>query len=120
MRSLWKQCHDTGACFGVAKCAEIVFQEGKMVKGEGLQALKEKMKTMEPDQKGIYKFLRAEQPDGIKTKGVYNNVKEQVKKRVKVITNTELSDKILIRVINAKVIPVAAYPMNVCKFTQLE
>ena len=27
---------DTGACYGVAKCAEIVFERGKMVRGEGL------------------------------------------------------------------------------------
>ena len=28
---------DTGACYGVAKCAEIVFERVKMVKGEGQQ-----------------------------------------------------------------------------------
>ena len=28
--------HDTGACYGVSKCAEIVFERGKMVQGEGL------------------------------------------------------------------------------------
>ena len=38
--------HDTGACYGVSKCAEIVFQRGKMVRGEGLEVLKERMKTM--------------------------------------------------------------------------
>ena len=31
-----------------------------------------------------------------------------------------LNDKNLIKVINAEVIPVAAYPMNVCKFTKAE
>ena len=29
--------HDTGACYGVSKCAEIVFEHGKMTKGKGLQ-----------------------------------------------------------------------------------
>ena len=28
--------NDTGACYGVAKCTEIVFERGKIVKGEGL------------------------------------------------------------------------------------
>ena len=28
--------HDTGECYGVAKCTEIVFERGKMVKGKGL------------------------------------------------------------------------------------
>ena len=60
--------HDTGACYGVAKYAEIIFEKGKMVKGEGLQVLQERMKTMDPDQKEIYKFLEVEQADGIKTR----------------------------------------------------
>ena len=29
--------HDTGACYGEEKCAEIVFERGKMVRGEGLK-----------------------------------------------------------------------------------
>ena len=33
------------------------------------------------------------------------------------LINTELSDANLVRAINAKVIPVAAYTMNVCKLT---
>ena len=36
------------------------------------------------------------------------------------LTNTELNDVNLIRAIKTKVIPVAAYPTNVCKFTGRE
>ena len=49
--------HDTGACYGVSKCAEIVFERGKMVKGEELPVLNERMETMDPDENEIYKFL---------------------------------------------------------------
>ena len=31
--------HDTGACYGVSKCAEIVFERDKMVRGEGLEVV---------------------------------------------------------------------------------
>ena len=109
--------HDTGACYGISKCAEIVFECGKMVRGEGLEVLEEGIKTMDPDENEIYKFLGIEQVDGIKTKKVFERVKCVVKKRVKMLTNTELNDVNLVRAINTKVIPVAAYPMNVCKFT---
>ena len=34
--------HDTGACYGVSKCTEIVFEHDKMTKGRGLQVLKKK------------------------------------------------------------------------------
>ena len=36
------------------------------------------------------------------------------------LTKTELNDKKLIKVINAKVFPVVAYPMNVCLFAKVE
>ena len=41
---------------------------GKMVKGEGLQVLNERMKTIDHDENEIYKFLGVEQADGIKKK----------------------------------------------------
>ena len=85
-----------------------------MVKGEGLQVLRERMKTVDPEKDEIYKFLGVEQADGIKTKEVYNRVKEDVSRRMKIITKTELNDKNLIRAINTKVITVAAYPINGC------
>ena len=112
--------HDTGACYGVSMCAEIIYQNGKMVRREGLQVLEERMKTMNPDENEVYKFLGIEQVDGINTKAVYERVKEEVTKRVKMLTKTELNDANLIKAINMKVIPVATYAMNVCKFTVTE
>ena len=112
--------HDTGTCYGVEKCAEIVFEHGKMVRGEGLQVLHERMKTMDLDQTEIYKFLGVEQADGIEAKEVYARVKKEVTRRLEILTKTELNDKNLIRAISKKVIPVAAYSMNVCRFTKTE
>ena len=114
------ESNDTGACYGVAKCAEVVFERRKMVRGEGLQVLNEKMKTIDSDENEIYKFLGVKQADGIKHKEVYNRVKEEISRRMNIITRTELNDKNLVKVINTKVIPVAACSMNVCKFTQSE
>ena len=112
--------HDTGACYGVAKCAEIVFEHGKMVRGEGLKVLEERMKTIDPDENEIYKFLGLEQADGIKAEAVFERIKSEISKRVKLLTKTELNDANLIQAINKKVIPVAAYAMNVCKFSTSE
>ena len=91
-----------------------------MVRGEGLEILKERMKTIDPDENEIYKFLGIEQADGIKTKKVFKRVKSEVNKRIKMLTNTEMNDVNLARVINTEVIPVATYPMNVCKFIDEE
>ena len=48
--------HNTGACYRVSKCADIIFEHGKMVRGEGLQMLEERMKTMDSDENKIYEF----------------------------------------------------------------
>ena len=56
---------DTGACYGVRKCAEIVFRKDKMIKGEGLAVLEEKMDALDPGKNEIYKFLGCEQADKI-------------------------------------------------------
>ena len=47
---------DTGACYGVKKCAEVIFKNGKMVKG-GLAVLEEFwMKALDPEQNEVYKY----------------------------------------------------------------
>ena len=94
----------------LAKFAEIDSERVKMVKCKGFQGLNEKMKTMNHDGNEIYQFLEVKQADGIKMKELYNRVKEKSSRGMKIITRTELNDKNLV-----KVIPVAAYPMNVCK-----
>ena len=47
-------------------------------------------------------------------------MKEEISRRMNIVTRTELNDKNLVKAINTKVIPVAAYPMKVCKFNQSE
>eukprot|EP00112_Aurelia_sp_Birch-Aquarium-sp1_P001776 Seg1193.5 transcript_id=Seg1193.5/GoldUCD/mRNA.D3Y31 product="LINE-1 retrotransposable element ORF2 protein" protein_id=Seg1193.5/GoldUCD/D3Y31 len=98
-----------------------VYQEShKLLKKINEVIVQARMQTLDPDQKEIYKFLGVEQTNGIKTKKVYQRVKEEVKKRLKLPTKSELNDENLIQAINSKVIPVAAYPMNVCQMTKGE
>ena len=47
---------------------------------------------------------------------MFERVKEEVSKRVKMIANIEFSDANLIKAVNMKVIPVAVYAMNICRF----
>ena len=81
---------NTGACYGVSKCGKIVFERGKMFKGEELEVLEETIKTMDPQNNETYNFLLIEQADGIKIKKVFERVKTKVNKRVKMLTNTGL------------------------------
>ena len=56
-----KASNDTGECYGVVECAEVVFERDKMVKDEGLQVLNERINTIDPDDNKIHKFLGFEQ-----------------------------------------------------------
>ena len=77
-----KASMDTGACYGVKKCAEVVFSRGKMIKGEGLIVLEDKMEALDPSKNEIYKFLGCEQGDKIDVKRVMERVKKRNKKEI--------------------------------------
>ena len=109
-----KASMDTGACYGVKKCAEIVFKKGKMIKGEGLTVLEEKMKARDPNKNEIYTFLGCEQANKIDVKLVMERVKKEIRKRLEHLTSLNLNDQNLMKAINSRVIPVAGYVMNVC------
>ena len=75
---------------------------------------------MDPDENEMYKFLGIEQADRIKNIVVFQRVKSKVEKRVKMLVNTQFNDRNLFSAINVKIIPVAAYSINVCKFSKRE
>ena len=77
--------------------------------------LHERMKTMHPDKIEKKNFLGLERADGIKTSEIYNIVENEVKRGLKIITKTKLNDKILMKVINTKMIAFAVYLRIVCK-----
>ena len=109
-----KASMDTGACYRVKKCAEIVFRKGKMIKGEGLAVLEEKMDALDPNKNEIYKFLGCEQAAKIDVKRVMERVKKEIRRRQDHLTGLKLNDKNLMKAINCRVVTVAGYVMNVC------
>ena len=112
---------DNRACYGVSKCAEIVFERGKTVGEKDYVFQNKEWKTqIDADENDIFKLWGIEQADGIKTNKVFERLKDEVNKRVKMLTNTELNDMNSIPSIDIKVTPVAAYPINICKFTDRE
>ncbi|CAB4045676.1 Hypothetical predicted protein, partial [Paramuricea clavata] len=100
-----KASMDTGACYGVKKCAEIVLMNGKMVKGDGLAVLEERMKALDPEQNEVYKFLGCEQGDKIDVRRVMQRVKKEIAKRLEQLMGVNLNDKNLVKAINCRVVP---------------
>ena len=58
-----------------------MFERRKMVRGERLPVLEERIKTMDTDENEICKFLGVEQADGMKTNNMFEQVENEVKKR---------------------------------------
>ena len=93
-----------------------MFERRKMVRGEGLPVLEERMKTMDTDENEICKFLGVEQADGMKTKTCLNKLKMKSREEQRCLLN----DANLIRAINEKVISASAYLTNLCQFNKRE
>lgn len=66
----------TSACYGVKKCAELIFNNGKMTKGEGLIVLEEQVIALDSENNQAYKFLGCEQGDKIDVKKVTGRTKK--------------------------------------------
>ena len=87
-----KASMDTGACYGVKKCAEIVFRKNKMIKGEGSAVLEEKMNALDPNKNEIYK-------DKIDVKLVMERINKEIRKRLDLM-ELNLNDKNLMKAFN--------------------
>ena len=111
---------DTVARYGVKKCAEAKFHKGKMVHSEGMEILNERMKSLDPTEGDVYKFLGLDQNEGIERNEVYRKIENTMIERLSKIVDLELNDKNMMNAINSRVIPVATYPMNVITFTKTE
>ena len=115
-----KASMDIGECYGVKKCAKMVFGRGKMIKGEGLTVSEQKMEALDPEKNEIYKFLGCEQADKIDVKRVMEKVKKEIRKRLDHLTSLNLNDQNLMKAINCRAIPVAGYVMHVCNLRKGE
>ena len=68
---------DARAIDGVKQCAEIVFKNGGIMKGEGLQMLQETRKALDSNENEIYNFLECEQTERIDIKKVMERLQIQ-------------------------------------------
>ena len=105
---------DTGACYGVKKCAEASYIRGVLTKGESLIINEEAVKSM--DVKDLYKFLGFEEGNGLAERTVRKRVMKELEKRVGELVEHELNDCNLVKALNTRALPVVSYVMNICHF----
>ena len=68
---------DARVIYGVKQYAEIVFKNGGIMKGEGLQMLQETRKALDSNENEIYNFLGCEQTERIDIKKVMERLQIQ-------------------------------------------
>ena len=90
------------------------------MKRQGLEILQERMKALDSNENEKYKFLGCEQGERIGMKKVMERLQIQMVQRTRKHVGEGLYDKNLVKAINCRVIPVAAYMMTVCNFTGKE
>lgn len=64
----------------------------KVMRGERLEVLQEKMWILGLDKQESYKFLEVEHEDDIKTKEVYKIVKVEVQRSIKLLSELDFND----------------------------
>ena len=90
---------NTGPCYGVKKCADIVFEKGKMIKGEALAVLEERMEALGPNESEIHKFIECVQA-GVGKKEVMEREKKEERKRLDHLTGLNLNEQNLMKALN--------------------
>ena len=106
---------NTGAVYDINKCAVMEIERGKVIKGEELYVINEKMNALDPENNEVYK-CECEESSGISKTNVMARITEETtKKRANGLMELELYDKNLLKAVNTRVIPAVAYPVNAMK-----
>lgn len=109
-----KANNDIRAFYDVKKFTEVVFIWGKMVIGEGLEVLKERMSALDPHTNDQYRFLGCEQAEEIDKDKVQERTVGEKGKKMKGLIEPELYDKNIVKAVNTRVIRLCGYVVNVC------
>ena len=107
-----KASMDTGACYGVKKCADILFRKGNIIKEEEWAVLEEKLDTLDSNKNEIYKFLGCEQAYKTDVKQVQKRVKKEMKNQLDHLTGLNLYAQNLMKTTNCRVTPVVGCVIN--------
>jgi hypothetical protein len=115
-----KVSEDMGMRFGISKCAEIVYERGKMVKGEGLDLKEGTVKALNPENQEFYTFLGIEEGEGQMDKLVKIRVTEKCFELINKLCSMQLYERNLVKSINCKAMATVRYSMSICHYTKTE
>ena len=103
---------DIGMLFGSEKCAKTSFKKGKPA-STGNIVIDEYTAIEELKQEGIYKYLGADESNGIQHRKMKEKIRKEYLRRVRLILRTELNGKNKIEAVNSLAVPVVQYSLGI-------
>jgi hypothetical protein len=94
--------------FGLEKCAKITFKRGKLIHSQNL-VIDINREIQELEQGKMYKYLGTEESEGIQHQQMKERLKQEYRRRLRMILKSELNARNKITAIGALAISVLRY-----------
>ena len=98
--------------FGLEKCPKIPFKKGKLIQSQNL-VIDINREIQELEQGKTYKYLGIEENEGIQHQQTKERLKQEHRRRLRMILKSELNARNKITAIGALAVPVQRYSFGV-------
>jgi hypothetical protein len=98
--------------FGLEKCAKITFKKGKLIHSQNL-VIDINREIQELEQGKMYKYSGIEESEGIQHQQMKERLKQEYRRRLRMILKSELKARNKITAIGALAVPVLRYSFGV-------
>src|SRR5215469_15177803 len=98
--------------FGLEKCAKITFKKGKLIHSQNL-VIDINREIQELEQGKTYKYLGTEESEGIQHQQMKGRLKQEYRRRLRMILKSELNARNKITAIGALAVPVLRYSFGI-------
>jgi hypothetical protein len=98
--------------FGLEKCAKITFKRGKLIHSQNL-VIDFNREIQELEQGKMYKYLGSEESEGIQHQQTKERLKQEYRRRLRMILKSELNARNTITAIGALAVPALRYSCGI-------
>jgi hypothetical protein len=98
--------------FGIEKCAKITFKRGKLIQSQNL-VIDINREIQELEQGETYKYLGIEESEGIQHQQMKERLKQEYRRRLRMILKSQLSARNKITSFGALVVPILRYSFGI-------
>ena len=104
--------NDTHMDFGLEKCAKITIKKGKLIHSQNL-LIDINREIQELEQEKTYKYLGIDESEGIQHQQMKERLKQEYRRRFRMILKSELNARNKITAIGALTVPVLRYSFGI-------